>query len=239
LLGVFDDRGPVDSAEVLDLVSNTTVRTPRTGTITLGWQGRLKDSSAIRVRKIGYTDTLLVLGPRDTLDITLVLRRTATALPTVTTTAKFDLIRDDGQRSGIGQRCAEKRVSCVGQADLMDHPSAKILDFLMKTDGVLMSCKGTAPRLTGGAQALGSGGSASACSATMHGIGGGQCVPTYFLDGMEWQPMGGSALAQLQNFLDAGSIQAIEVYRSEQSRPPRFEGDPRKLCGSIVIWSSR
>jgi hypothetical protein len=103
LLGVFDEVGPMDSVEVIDLVGDKMTRTPKNGIVPLGWQGRLNDNSAIQVRKIGYTDTILVIGPKDTADITLVLRRIATALPTVMTIAKVRSGFDTRVRAGFGR----------------------------------------------------------------------------------------------------------------------------------------
>jgi hypothetical protein len=221
LLGVFDERGPADSVEVIDLVGDKTTRTPSSGTIPLGWQSRMNDSSAIQIRKIGYADTVLVLGPKDTTDITVVIRKIATALPTVTTTTRVDLIRDAGMRDGIANRCAYIRVSCVREAELLARPVYMISDFLKRVDGILGgNCNPGRPER---------------CSVSMHSTGAGKCVPTYFLDGHEWSPLGVSALGQIQTAFGPSEIRAIEVYRSEQPKPLRFEGKPG--CGSIVIWT--
>jgi hypothetical protein len=240
LLGVYDEQyNPLGGVEIIDLVGEKKTVTDSLGAIPLGWQSRLSDSSAIHIRKIGYQDTLLVLGPMDTRDTMFVLRKVATTLPAVTTTAKFELMRDAGLRSGIADRCEFARVSCVLELELTKRPSAKIFDFLVKTDGVLPSCdvsnsprKGWTDKMLASLEQL----SLQDCVIKMHrSVGTGTCVPTYFLDGQEWGSMKGNTLAQLQDFLPPSRIQAIEVYRSEQPRPLRFEGAP--TCGSVVIWT--
>jgi hypothetical protein len=57
------------------------------------------------------------------------------------------------------------------------------------------------------------------------------CVPTFYLDGAEWQPIGGDL-----NSLRPEDIEGIEVY----ARPSLAPGQYKKLdseCGIILIWT--
>jgi hypothetical protein len=89
LLGVFDDDGPVEGVEVVDLLTGTYATTSRDGAVSLAFlsmRGRV-GGSPIRVRKLGYEpiDTIIPTGRSDTASITMIIRK-ATALPTVVTT---------------------------------------------------------------------------------------------------------------------------------------------------------
>jgi hypothetical protein len=87
MLGVFDalTTKPVDSAEVIDLLSGNRTRTTFSGTVSLSWLSSQSDSAAIQIRKVGYEEQRLLVMTRDTASITVVLQR-ATTLASVLVT---------------------------------------------------------------------------------------------------------------------------------------------------------
>jgi hypothetical protein len=91
LLGVFDDETgqPIADAEVVDLFIDGIARTEVHGLVELSHFQSRHDSVAVRVRKLGYTDTAFVVmvGPSDTVPVQINLRKAAVGLPTVTTEA--------------------------------------------------------------------------------------------------------------------------------------------------------
>ena len=78
-----DDSGePIEGASVLDVLSGVSSLTSSTGTVSLGY---LRDGrNIIRIQKVGYQPVTMpvVIGPSDTLPITVTLTR-VTQLPTV------------------------------------------------------------------------------------------------------------------------------------------------------------
>jgi hypothetical protein len=74
--------------------------------------------------------------------------------------------------------------------------------------------------------------------------GTGYCIPTYFVDGYEWnaRTMGApidppgprSPLVPPAPYTTA-NVASIEVYSTERERPLRFQGDYQ--CGVIVLWT--
>jgi hypothetical protein len=77
LLGVFDEQTgePLPGADVVDVATGTFATTTVTGTISLRFLPA--GTSALLVRKTGYLDTKLdvTISPRDTVPITLTLKR--------------------------------------------------------------------------------------------------------------------------------------------------------------------
>jgi hypothetical protein len=90
LLGVFDEQSsaPILDAEVVDGLSEQSFRTQESGLIGLAGFRRQNDSAVVRVRKVGYRDTtlLVMLGPADTVPVLVFIHR-VTTLPKVITEA--------------------------------------------------------------------------------------------------------------------------------------------------------
>jgi len=60
------------------------------------------------------------------------------------------------------------------------------------------------------------------------------CV-NYFVDGAPWQEF---RPGDIDDYLSAGEVQALEVY-NPSSVPPRFQVGGRTSCTAIIIWTSR
>ena len=90
ILGVFDDQSnaPIGNVEVVDVLASRTFRTEASGLIGLAGFRRQHDSAVVRVRKLGYRDTtmLVMLGAADTVPMQLFIHR-VTTLPRVITEA--------------------------------------------------------------------------------------------------------------------------------------------------------
>jgi hypothetical protein len=101
ILGVFDDGTdmPLNNAEIVDVLAGRSFRTQPSGLIGLAGIRRQNDSAVVRVRKLGYADTtlLVMLSATDTVPLQLFLHR-VTTLPRVVTEAMETSHRDGGLR---------------------------------------------------------------------------------------------------------------------------------------------
>lgn len=202
--------------------------------------GRLAHSAIAVIQKVGYQPLAMLVSLDDTTSFTIDLQRVA-ALDPVVSTASFRMATDPGLRAGFARRCSVDHASCTGPAELEAHPSSRLFDFLKKADGVFADCRTINPRPTNrlafdprGPVAPADGG--GRCVARMHKADSpGLCIPTYYLDGHPWSPLGGSAQDQLSDAFDPSSLEGIEVYASYKDRPLRFAGNSD--CGVIVLWT--
>jgi hypothetical protein len=202
--------------------------------------GHLAHSALAVIHKLGYQPAALLVSLTDTESFTVELKPVTTLAPVVTT-GNYRISTDPGLREGFARRCFVAHAACTGPAELEAHPSSKLFDFLAKADGVFADCRTSNPRPTDrlvfdkrGSVAPAQGG--RTCVARMHRSDSpGLCIPTYYLDGQPWSPLGGSAQDQLSDAFDPSSLAGIEVYASYKERPLRFGGDPE--CGAIVLWT--
>ena len=213
---------PIPNAELAvlnagnpDAVAVATTDSTGSHTFSLSLPGR---RYRITARKLGFVATirLLPLTPGDTTSLELRLAAVAAVqqLPTVVTRESYRLDLDPGTREGFTQRCASPIVACVGDSTLARRPSADLLSFLNRTDGIIpQSDNGFAPD-----------------PPKMYATFGGQCEPAYYVNGFRW----GLDWQQLAEAYRGFAVQGIEVYRAAQPRPGRFVGDPG--CGVIVFW---
>lgn len=213
ILGVFDeDTGePIVGASVTDLSTGVFALTTPTGTVLLAF---VSSSALVRVRKVGYAPWISIVDPSDTLPITVALQRIV-ALDPVMSTAKLSITADPGLRDGFERRCQAAHVTCVRDGDMRDAGVRTIGDYIQRADGM---SKGL----------------------SMAGTFGGNCTPTFFVDGFRWDskalglPIDKPGGKHQAPFLPA-NVQNVEVYAATTARPLRFEGDPN--CGVIVIWT--
>ncbi|MGE5103071.1 MAG: hypothetical protein ACM3SX_24045 [Deltaproteobacteria bacterium] len=202
--------------------------------------GKLSRQALAIIHKVGYRPITMVVSLDDTASFTMSLGR-VTALDAVVSTATYHIARDPGLRDGFARRCSVPHAACTGPDELITHPSAKLFDFLKKADGIFADCRTINPRPNNrlafdrrGPVAPAEGG--RTCVARMYKADSpGLCIPTYYLDGHLWSPLGGSAQDQLSDAFDPSSLEGIEVYASYKARPLRFAGDP--ACGVVLLWT--
>jgi hypothetical protein len=232
---VVTDRNsqrPIEGAEVRDSASGKVGVTNAAGTVVLDFVTPLRlrfPFAGVTVRRVGYRPLTLLVSLTDTSTLTGELEPASpTELPAVVSSEHYRLDLDPGTWGGFGVRCQSKLVSCVDSATMADRPSYRLQDFLFKQDGILPNCRASMGRRSD---------PTAGCLAQMHPATGGNvlCTPTYFVDGVVWTAMTGSAQAEVERAFGEGGAKGIEVYRSEQPRPLRFSGDPR--CGAVVIWT--
>jgi hypothetical protein len=66
-----------------------------------------------------------------------------------------------------------------------------------------------------------------------------RCYTQIFVDGMLMNPWSiGEANARLDDFVEPGSVEGIEVYRGLSTVPPEFL-NPDAECGVIAVWTRR
>jgi len=232
IIGVFDaDAGiPLEGVRIVDAFSGTYAVTTQTGTASLEFLTFRGAAAFVELRKLGYKPKQIVVSRDDTLPITETMQR-LTILPQVTTTAKYRIDRDAGRWDGFEDRCRSGSGTCIRTADLEQKPAANIADFLIRAPGVTMgACSVVRGRNTEcGHIAMKPTVSPSA-----------YCLPTFFVDGIEWNPKMGPPVDLTPGRAAEGpytptNVKAVEVYPPERVRPLRFTGDP--TCGAIVIWT--
>jgi hypothetical protein len=116
IVGVFDAQtsSPLEGAEITDLIGGGSARTLKAGLFGMAAFQSQHDSSVIRVRKVGYADTtvLVMVGAKDTVPMQIFLRPVV-ALPEVAINAKETdrvpfYLRDFQQRVQDGQKFGGK-----------------------------------------------------------------------------------------------------------------------------------
>jgi len=195
----------------------------------------------IEVRKPGYRPLHLKIKADALGDRTEVLEPlplgSATALPAVTVTEKYNLNLDPGLRDGFAVRCESKLVTCYAPVDLWAHPSSTLYDFLKKTDGTIPDCGSTINRNGRPPKRVkGSGGKVLDClkMRKVPPAGDPVCVPTFFVDGFV-RGSSETTLDEIEQFLDPLRVKGIEVYLSGQPAPMRYSVSGG--CGAIVFWT--
>lgn len=92
LVGVYDDQTgePLEGVQVRDVVTGLSALTTATGTLSLFFVDTT--GGVLSIRKLGFDAITLAVSnsPRDTVPLTIVLKRSAQVLPTVVTKAKGD-----------------------------------------------------------------------------------------------------------------------------------------------------
>jgi hypothetical protein len=245
LIGVLDATSGdwIDRAVVRDTLGNETTTT-RYGVAALNVLTSIAGFYLLEIRKEGYAPRRIRLRADTTIELMLALQRNplgdATKLPAVVTTERRRIQQDSGQRSGFFNRCQAKTTQCVGRAEL-DRRSTSTLDNLLSMkDDIHRNCQEAlqGPVWTPGPTTKPDD-DLIGCLIQMHiraGFGV-YCTPTYFIDGFEWQSLGGTAQAQIDKFLPPNKIEGIEIYLPMSPTPVRFAPPWNSDCGSIVIWT--
>jgi hypothetical protein len=232
IIGVFDAEAgtPLEGVRIVDALSGTYVVTTQTGTARLDFLTFRGAGAFVELRKLGYEPKQIVVSRADTVPITETMAR-LTILPQVTTTAKYRIDRDPGRWEGFEERCRSASGTCIRSEDLEQKPAANIADFLIRAPGVTM---GACSVVRGRNTECGHIAMKPTVSPPAY------CLPTFFVDGIEWSPKMGPPVDLTPGRAAEGpytptNVKAVEIYPPERTRPLRFTGDP--TCGAVVIWT--
>jgi hypothetical protein len=230
VLGLFDQATgePIEGADVFDVSSGWSAKTTATGTVSLVF---LPDGGGlVRIRKVGYAPlfTKVVISPRDTAPLTVLLER-VTELPAVVTR---DSTRPfiSGSLNGFEERARLKLTGYFITDTLLRKSENRTLGNVIRSqlpNAFLRDGAFASTYLVGGRPC--SGGSA----------------PEVFLDGVPMNTEGvpGSKTAkgippQLFNLneIQVSALQGVEWYPSGGSVPIEFTNE-RTGCGALMLWT--
>jgi len=246
LIGILDAKTGdwINRATVRDTLGIET-QTTRYGVATLNVLTPIAGFYLLEIRKEGYIPRRIRLRADTSYEIMFALQPNplgnATQLPAVVTTERQLLQNDAGERSGFFERCQVKTVQCVGRAELDRRPTGTLDNVVGMKPGIHRQCTAfdhgavftPAAKPTYDDQLFG-------CLITMRNpLPPPQyCIPTYYVDGFEWTPLGGRSQAQIDQFAPPQRIEGIEVYPPNAPHPPRFSGPIFDGgCGFVVIWT--
>ncbi|MCX5767417.1 MAG: hypothetical protein NTZ43_09375 [Gemmatimonadetes bacterium] len=211
LLGVFDAATglPIDSVEVIDLITEFRTRTDANGGVALNWITRWKatDSAVVAVRKIGYAEQRFVMLASDTVDISVALER-VTDLTTVVTTAEKSTMAsrwlepfETRRKTGIGR--------FVTSADLVDGDRSGLgLRDLLARRGIILCGAGSGHR----------------------GRNGGRLIT--YVDGVQ-QALRDTTAGTVS------SMYAAFEFHSAATVPAQFNATGPFVCGYLLAWTRR
>ena len=251
LFGIYDrDTGEwIERAVVRDTLGHEFLSS-KLGIVALNAFAPVLGAYLLEVRKAGY-QTQRVRIPENTAEFMIALEPDpagATRLPAVVTEARVSLKSDPGLADGFFRRC-EGGVKCVGRRDLDLHPTAGLPDLVGRVNGIHLQCAVPMPvnKVRTGPRDIRNNAIdySSECGIRMlkslPDANDPYCAPTYFLNGIPWNPTGGTgdSQEQLGQTLTPNVIAGIEVYLPNDPKPVRFEIPPKAgpRCGSVVIWT--
>ena len=250
LFAIYDrDTGEwIERAVVRDTLGHELLSS-KLGIVALNALAPVLGAYLLEVRKPGY-QTQRVRIPENTAEFMIALERDAgaTKLPAVVTEARVSLKSDPGLADGFFRRCGAG-VKCVGRRDLDLHPTAGLPELLGRVNGIHLQCAVPMPvnKVRTGPRDIRNNALdyTSECGIRMlkslPDANDAYCAPTYFLNGVPWNPAGGTSdsQAQLGTTLTPTVIAGIEVYLPNDPKPVRFEIPPKAAprCGSVVIWT--
>jgi hypothetical protein len=151
---------------------------------------------------------------RNAAPLRVALARASTPLDTVRVFASADPFN---WRSGFETRRARGLGRFVDEATIARRNPLRTSDLLLQLPGLV--------RQTGRY--------AAEEQIFMRDNGGERCLPDLFIDGMRMFLDG----ANVDNYVFAGHLLGVEVYRSQALRPLEFTTENR--CGAIVLWTGR
>jgi hypothetical protein len=202
--------------------SSEPVRSDTAGAFTLG--GITPGTRVVEVKAVGLTPLMLVFNFRagSTIDTAFTLTQQAQALGPVSVTARTDEI----DRGEFDRRRRETAGFFMTQAEIMKFTPGDLADVFQRVPAL---------RVQAGPLRAGS----STRQVTMISGAGAipYCVPTFFVDGVEFAGGGGGSFLDVMDAVKPEMVKGIEVYRAGPAMPPRFDRRTRTGCGSIVIWT--
>lgn len=241
LIGVYDATSGdwIDRAVLRDTLGNETTTT-RFGVAALNVLTPIAGFYLLELRKEGYAPRRIRLRADTTVQLLLALERNplgdAAKLPAVVTTGRRHIEEDPGERRGFFERC-QSGVDCVGRAELDRRPGGTLDNLLGQKKGVHRECLPQDHGIVFNPAAVPKpDNDLIGCLIKMQSDFG-YCTPTYFVDGFEWQPLGGTPQSQIDKFLPPKRIEGIEVYPVNAAHPARFSTGVFTGCGAVVIWT--
>jgi hypothetical protein len=223
ILGVYsaESGDPIEGAEVVDLLSRTTARTTKTGTVTLSFLS--EGGNLVRIQKIGFTPVVLTIAisPSDTVPLTIVMLSTSQTLPTVVTTDSTPKYVSPGLRA-FEERRKQGAGHFIGEDELRKNDSRKLSNLVRNFPGLTLNC----PR-TGGNR--GSCFAVSTRQTSRHALSGGICPLDIYLNGAA------SVDTDLEK-LRADEFAGVEYYAGGASIPIQYNRTGSS-CGVILLWT--
>ena len=201
--------------------SDAPARTDAAGAFALG--GIIPGTRVVEVKALGFAPLTFVHDFRAgvTIDTTLKLTRPVQTLNPVAVTARTDEI----DRGEFDRRRRASAGYFATAAEIMKFSPSDLGDVFQRVPSL---------RLQPGPPRAGS----TSKQVTMMGGGGNPyCVPTFFVDGVEFAGGGAGSFAEVMDAVHPELVKGIEVYRSAGPIPPRFDRSSRTGCGSIVVWT--
>jgi hypothetical protein len=229
ILGVFDGESgePIEGAQVIDAFSHVSALTTATGTVSLIFLPG--GGSMVQIKKVGYQPMTLVveIAPADTIPLTVVLNRTASApgggvqtLPAVVTKDSATHYISPGltgfeerRRSGFGH--------FITEAELRKQDNRKMTNVIRELPGLVMRCPKTGPRKFECFATSGRG--------AKNAILGGDCEINLYIDGVA---VGDNDLEKLT----VNEFAALEFYSGGATIPVQYNKTGAS-CGVILLWT--
>ncbi|HEY4219326.1 MAG TPA: hypothetical protein VGM67_19415 [Gemmatimonadaceae bacterium] len=224
ILGVFDDDSgaPIPNAEVIDLFVGSVGHTESHGLAELSHFHNQNDSAAVRIRKIGYSDTSLIVmvGPSDTVPVQVNLRRAAVDLPALIAHAKEVTAPASPMLAEFEERRKEGFGHYIDGAELRkyvdDHSFVNYLASHFAGVSLLMRRSPSDPAYLSTKRT------------------GGPCPVSLYVDGvLVYSPGGGQPIPDLSNY-NSTEYAAVEFY-SAASAPVQFNATGSS-CGVLLLW---
>jgi hypothetical protein len=223
ILGVYsaESGDPIEGADVVDLLSQTTARTTKTGTVTLSFLP--EGGNLVRIQKIGFTPVMLTIAisPSDTVPLTIILSSSSQTLPTVVTTDSTPKYVSPGLR-GFEERRQKGAGHFIDEAELRKNDSRKVSNLVRNFPGLTLNC----PR---------AGLNKWSCFAVSTrqksrlALSGGVCLLDIYINGA---PSIDNDLEKLR----ADEFSGIEYYAGGASIPMQYNRTGSS-CGVILLWT--
>ncbi|HEY4216958.1 MAG TPA: hypothetical protein VGM67_07465 [Gemmatimonadaceae bacterium] len=222
ILGVFDDEtgAPIAAAEVIDLFTGGDAHTEKHGLVELSQFQQRNDSAAVRIRKIGYADTSLIVmvGPADTVPVPINLHRAAIDLPALISHATETASTLDSRRLAEFEFRRKMGMGYyVDGAELRDHADNRVFgDYLISRF----------PRLSlltarDGTEYLAQSGT--------------HCPVSIYVDGaVVYKPGMSSSVEEFRNYKSEDFV-AVEWYSGAATVPTEY-GGTGATCGVLLLW---
>jgi hypothetical protein len=224
ILGVYSAESgePIEGAEVVDVLSKTTARTTKTGTVTLSFLP--EGGNIVRIQKIGFTPVMLTIAisPSDTVPLTIVMSASSQTLPTVVTTDSTPKYISPGLRAFEERRKQGAGGHFIGEDELRKNDSRKVSNLVRNFPGLTLNCPRTGAN-KGSCFAI------STRQNSRHVFAGGVCPLDIYINGAE------SVDTDLEK-LRAEEFAGVEYYAGGASIPIQYNRTGSS-CGVILLWT--